>query len=152
MDEFKEATILGRTIELRSGLWSWRTYQSGDGGGGPIDTTYVLLWRAGVPASRITIRLAGSLETGDSYLARLAQHPWERELANGNGEHLRFFVANRLLVDAAIAEGRPIRPYSVLFHSSSGDHGVGELPFGVGLGDATDDELNRLVDAWNENR
>lgn len=135
-------------LDLRSGTWVWQSFELREGGGGPVDLTYIALRRKDSPTSRMTLRWVGA-STGDlaEDLRLLAKHPWERELVDHDGTRLRFFVTSRPAVAQAVDRNDRPETYSVLFHSPAG-HGVGEVPFEVGLGWATDEELLEVVRAW----
>jgi hypothetical protein len=133
-------------IKLRSGDWAWRLFTVRDA------ETREALWSScwlhllDREESRMHVRLGpGETDVDEGFLKAAACHPWEREIADASAVGWTFVELNRPLVPRAVGPDQQERPYRVLFFCQDGRCGVGQLPSGRALGEATDGELLEMI-------
>ena len=136
---------MGGQIDLRSGAWTWTRFDVIDCSTRRLDRVIIRLALEGVADSVMRIDL--DPQGGDPELvliSRLARHPRIREVA-ADGESWEFITLNRARIAMAVGLGLLPEPYRVSYRSSTGPFGTGELPSGIRLGEATDDELRAII-------
>jgi len=138
--------MAGGTISLRSGEWTWHTMELLDGETQEIRQVHFWFHLEGAEGSRMHLTLGpGGRTIEEKLLALWARHPREREILDLSGMKWRFIQLLRSPLELAVSKDYQGEPYSVIFHSLDGLHGVGELPRDCGLGEATDEELLSLI-------
>lgn len=138
-----------RTIELRSGTWTWSVEEEDagtSGPGGPLARTIVLRDTAN-PTNRMVVRVPPHLGgPGDeAIVAAAAVHPARRFLEGEEGDVWAVWpVSHDPDVGAALA--RDVMPPREVRASRNGDAaGATVLPAGRGLGQLTAEELLDLI-------
>ena len=137
------------SIELRSGVWTWRSLELLEGGGGEVVETWFWFQLRDSETSRMRFEWSGAFpDVDESLVALQARHPLERELRDPDGVTWLFYYASRPGLSMAVGNWAGA-PYSVLFRSSDGGQGTADLPqLELCLGDATDEELLEIVRVW----
>ena len=127
------------TIELRSGLWDAHEHTLHRLPEGEPDSRHVYWALKDSPGSVMRIKLKSADPIDLNATDLLARHPDERDVA------LDDVVWTFRPVGRAVPLDLWEPPHKVLFSSNTGANGTGALPAGVTLGEATDEELLRLM-------
>jgi hypothetical protein len=122
-------------VHLRSGTWIPSLIELRSLPENVVASRNLYFHLDGLPTSRMRIRVPGRVEIDPARLPVVALHPDEREIEL-EGVRWDFHP-----VDRGSSEGA----HEVLFHSNRGGIGMGALPAGIVLGEATDDELVALI-------
>ena len=130
-------------IEIPSGTWTWHRSDVNELPGQDVDGVTIRLDLEGAEGSVMRVGpFDGEVDPG--MIAIIALNPNEREIIM-DGECWTFITLNRPDFALGVSGDLPPEPYSVSYHSSGGSSGRGQLPPGVLLGAATDDQLRGII-------
>ena len=132
------------TIELRSGVWDAHELTMDRLPEREPDSRHVYWALKDSPGSVMRIKLKSADPIDLNATDILARHPDERDVALDDVVWT-FCPVGRRPLGQAVPLDFVEPPHRVVFSSNTGANGTGALPAGVTLGEATDEELLRLM-------
>ena len=134
------------TVELRAVTWTWNAIERW-GESGETVSWRVLLHVEGSPDSEMKLEVPGDTPLTSESVKEFARNPDERSLVRSDGVQWTFWREGRKI--GPLGAGPPVEPpHLVAFRSNLGAAGTGDLPQGVSLGEAKDEELEVIIERW----
>jgi len=134
------------TVELRAVTWTWNAIERW-GESGETVSWRVLLHVEGSPDSEMKLEVPGDTSLTSKTVKEFARSPDERSLVRSDDVQWTFWREDRKT--GPLGGGPPLEPpHLVAFRSNLGAAGTGDLPQGVSLGEAKDEELDAIIERW----